>query len=192
MLSEGHKRRCFGAKWRRSSPRPNAERLGVYTISSFQPGIFGLVEWSTTPERVHVDEFSLEADMRWADIWCAWNTKACIENEQRPRNHVKIDSHTMNYMICTCPLVCQPCIHLNDGYPGYHSPTIHLGLPDFDGSSYTQKTPLPKAMPDASTFSSDVSSSASDDVRSRWVDLQDSKQNKELICFGQARFIQLI
>ena len=95
-------------------------------------------------------------------------------------------------ILYTCPLVCQTCIHLNDGYPGYHSPTIHLGLPDFDGSSYTQKTPCPKVMHGASTFSSDVSSSALDDVRSRWVDLQDSKQNKELICFGQARFIQLI
>ena len=72
-----------------------------------------------------------------------------------------------------------------------HQPFI-WGCPIFDGSSYTQKTPLPKVMHGASTFSSDVSSSALDDVRSRWVDLQDSKQNKELICFGQARFIPLI
>ena len=69
-LKWGHKRRCFGAKWRRSSPRLSPERLGVPTTWSFQPGNFGLVK---------------EADMERADIRWAWKTKVCIHH-QGPRN----------------------------------------------------------------------------------------------------------
>ena len=86
MLSEGHKRRCFGAKWRRSSPGPNAERLGVYNNMVLPTRIFGLIERSITPEivRFRPSQFSNEFSLG-ADIWCAWNTKACIDiNQQRP------------------------------------------------------------------------------------------------------------
>ena len=98
-------------------------------------------------------------------------------------------------------------------YDGSYTPSIKLGGADFGNQQLHRKhrhksTTIDRHMlhkqfgtkpvqlealnQQRCTFSSDVSSSALDDVRSRWVDLQHSKQNKELICFGQARFIQLI
>ena len=127
MLSEGHKRRCLGAKWRSSSPQQRPWH-DVKLIAKF---------WSTWYGAKILHE--------------CWHAKLAF-------------------------------LHKTDVI--YH-PLI-LGC-------YTGKTALPEKMHDASTFSSDASSSASDDLRSRWaVDLQASKQSRELICFGQARFIDRV
>ena len=100
MLSEGHKKRCFGAKWRSSSPRPDAETVGVYNNMVLPNWNFGLVEPSITAEKANVDEISLDPDMRWADIRSAWTFKSLHWHQSTTTmKWCEIDGQVLNYMI---------------------------------------------------------------------------------------------